>query len=102
MPSNKSKKREPNESQIETALYNWTCKQGLLNYKFSSPSHRGVPDRMIINQKGKILFLELKAPYKKPTSLQLYEIDKLRSVGLNAEWASTFGSAKAIVSRVLL
>jgi len=40
-----------------------------LAYKFVSPSNRGVPDRLYIKS-GKVIFIEFKAPGKKPTALQ--------------------------------
>lgn len=90
------------ESAIEAALLEWTRKKNLLNYKFVSPSHRGVPDRLIINPHGVVLFLELKQVGRRPTALQNYEMDRLRGHGMNVDWASHLSSAKGIIERVLL
>lgn len=57
-------------------------------YKFSSPGRRGVPDRMFINTRGRIAFLELKAPGKRPDALQLREIALMRKRGVLVGWSS--------------
>ena len=59
------------ESTIESYLVRRCKELGVLCYKFVSPSHRGVPDRVLIFPKGLVTFIELKAPGKSPTVLQL-------------------------------
>ena len=39
-------------------------------YKWVSPGNAGVPDRIVFLPKGRIIFVELKAPGQKPTALQ--------------------------------
>lgn len=46
-------------------------------YKFSSPSRMNVPDRLFIFPNGQVLFIEFKAPGKKPTEGQQREIERL-------------------------
>jgi len=64
------------ESDIERKVAAYCKKNGLLTYKFVSPSSRGVPDRIIMGR-DRILFLELKQPNKKPTALQEHEINRI-------------------------
>ena len=59
------------ESTIENYLVRRCKELGVLCYKFVSPSHRGVPDRLLIFPYGLVTFVELKAPGKSPTVLQL-------------------------------
>ena len=59
------------ESTIESYLVRRCKELGVLCYKFVSPSHRGVPDRLLIFPHGLVAFIELKAPGKSPTVLQL-------------------------------
>lgn len=87
------------ESDLERRLVAHCLSRGLLTYKFTSPAHRGVPDRIICGG-GKVLFLELKAPGKKIGRLQQREIERLRSAGLFANWADDLTSAKQIVHEV--
>lgn len=57
------------ERDIEEKVVRYAKSRNCLIYKFSSPSHRGVCDRIIIGPKG-VLFLELKRPGEEPTALQ--------------------------------
>ena len=67
------------ESTIENYLV-LRCKAlGVLCYKFVSPSHRGVPDRVLIFPHGLVTFIELKAPGKSPTALQLAVLKQMES-----------------------
>ena len=58
------------EKQLEKAIRNKAIKLGYSTYKFTSPSNRGVPDRIFINQHGYIFFIEFKSKTGKLTSLQ--------------------------------
>ena len=74
------------ESAVEHNICNHAKRSGWLVYKFSSPNHRGVPDRLFISPTGKVCFMEVKAPGKRPTPLQEREINKLRDRGVAATW----------------
>jgi hypothetical protein len=54
-------------------------------YKFTSPSRRSVPDRLCLLPGGKAIFVELKAPGKKPTEGQLREHKRLRALGFQVD-----------------
>jgi Holliday junction resolvase len=57
------------ESEIEKHLVQACRNQGWLTYKFSSPAHRGVPDRIVI-RKDNVFFVEVKTAKGKLTALQ--------------------------------
>ena len=84
------------ESEIEKKVVAYCQSRGLVTYKFTSRSSRGVPDRIVIGHEA-VLFLELKQPGKKPTKLQMHEISRInaRGGGFNvaAEWADSVESA---------
>lgn len=67
------------EKNIETNICTYAKKYGLFQVKFTSPSRIGLPDRMFISKDGEVFFIEFKAKGKKPTKLQEYTINKLRS-----------------------
>lgn len=69
------------ESTIEKALCDRVKSLGGTCEKFTSPSRRGVPDRLITLPGGRIVFVELKAPGKKPTKLQLKDHERRRALG---------------------
>lgn len=68
------------ERDIEKALVKRIKALGGLCEKFVSPSNIGVPDRLV-TLPGKILFVELKSPGKKPTAKQIKDHAKRRSYG---------------------
>lgn len=68
------------EKDVETALVKNIEKQGGKAYKFVS-SVSGVPDRICLLPKGKIVFVELKAPGKKPSALQLVVHKQIQKLG---------------------
>ena len=84
------------ESQIERRFDRWVREQGALCFKFTSPSHRGVPDRLVIYG-GRCAFLEFKAPGLKPTKLQRYEIERLLNAGVWAGCVTSFEGAQEVV-----
>ena len=69
------------EKQIEKKLVSAVRKSGGLALKFVSPGYDGVPDRLILIAYGKVGFVEVKAPSKKPRALQLKRHRELRKLG---------------------
>ena len=49
--------------------------------KFTSPGFDGMPDRLVLLPSGRMGFVELKAPGKKPRALQLARHRLLRRLG---------------------
>ena len=52
-----------------------------LAIKLVSPGFSGLPDRLVLIPDGKIGFVEVKAPGKKPRRLQRSRHDQLRKLG---------------------
>jgi hypothetical protein len=69
------------ESLIEVQFKKYIEQQGGRAYKFISPGHRGVPDRLCIFPHSISFFVELKAEGGKPSELQKKEFDFLTSSG---------------------
>lgn len=61
--------------RLKAAVPNARC------VKFVSPGFAGVPDRIILLPRGRVVFAELKAPGKRERKLQLYVQDQLRRLG---------------------
>lgn len=80
------------EAKIEAKLVKWARDHRVYTRKFSSPAHRGVPDRIFIKD-GRVLFMELKRPGNRPTALQLHEIRELHRFGCSAVWHDTYETA---------
>lgn len=60
------------EKNIEDYLRKEVTKIGGYCMKWVSPSNRGVPDRILILPKGRVVFVELKQKGKKLDPLQKY------------------------------
>lgn len=69
------------ERNIESYLRDRVREVGGIAFKWVSPGNSGVPDRIVIVPNGRIVFVELKAPGRKPTALQLYQQNRLRVLG---------------------
>jgi hypothetical protein len=68
------------ERDIERKVGLYAQEKGWLTMKFTSPGRRSVPDRIYISPRGQVVFIEFKAPGKKPTSLQEREHERLRKM----------------------
>lgn len=69
------------EKDIEKALIKKVKNIGGKCEKFTSPGRRSVPDRIVTLPGGKIIFVELKAPGKKPTKSQLKDHEERMALG---------------------
>ncbi len=69
------------ESSIEKALIKAVKLKGGIAFKFVSPGVIGVPDRLVLLPKGKIAFIELKAPGKVMRPLQIKRKRQLEALG---------------------
>lgn len=82
------------EKEVEKKFCDSVKENGGVAYKFVSPGHVGVPDRIVIypvaNSDKKtvaqyIRFAELKAPGKKPRPSQVREHERLKKMGFVVE-----------------
>jgi hypothetical protein len=69
------------ERSLEKQLISKAKLAGGTAIKWTAPSMAGVPDRIVILPGGKITFVELKAPGKKPSLIQQRTIEMLRTLG---------------------
>lgn len=68
------------EREIEAYFVKRVREAGGLQYKFVSPGHRGVPDR-IVAFSGRVAFAEFKAPGKLLREEQFRESVRIRDAG---------------------
>lgn len=69
------------EKAVEEYLRNQIKALGGKAYKFVSPGNAGVPDRLVCLPGSRVVFVELKAPGKKPTALQKKKQAELAKLG---------------------
>lgn len=69
------------EKTLEQKLVKAVKRAGGVAYKFISPGHNGVPDRLVVLP-NRITFIEVKAPGRgRLSELQKFELTRLRSLG---------------------
>ena len=69
------------ERTIEQKLAARVKAMGGIAPKFTSPGFDGMPDRLVLLPSGRMGFVELKTPRKKPRALQLARHRLLRRLG---------------------
>ena len=69
------------EKTIEATLVQRVKALGGMAEKFTSPAKRSVPDRIVTLPGGRIIFVECKAPGKKPTPAQQKDHERRRALG---------------------
>ena len=87
------------ETAIEAYLRDEIKKLGGKAYKFVSPGNRGVPDRLVLLPGGQALFVELKAPGKESTTLQLKKQGDIRKLGFDVSVIDTKAGVDEFVAR---
>lgn len=69
------------EREVEKMLLREVRKAGGIAPKLTSPANAGMPDRLVILPQGKVCFIEVKAPGKKPRPLQVRQMARLAKLG---------------------
>ena len=69
------------EKKIEQNLALMVKRRGGICPKLVSPGFDGMPDRIVLFPKGRLAFVEVKAPGKAPRPLQVKRHKLLRSLG---------------------
>lgn len=69
------------EKSIEQELIKAVKAMGGIAPKLTSPGFDGMPDRLLLLPEGKIAFVEVKAPGRKPRPIQVSRINLLRRLG---------------------
>ena len=69
------------ERTIEKELVARVKAKGGIAPKFTSPGFDGMPDRLVLLPGGRMGFVELKAPDRKPRALQMVRHRLLRRLG---------------------
>jgi Uma2 family endonuclease len=85
------------ERDVERLLVRAAEARGGLAWKFVSPGHTGVPDRLVLLPVPEthrdivaryVWFVEVKSPTGRLTELQRRTIEQLRGLGYRAEWVN--------------
>lgn len=90
----------PLEKGIERKVCEYAKERGVLVYKFSSPNHAAVPDRMFIFC-GTVFFIEFKREGCKPTIPQDREHARMRRNGAHVYVVDNIEYGKSLIDRIV-
>lgn len=89
------------EKELEQKLVRSAKARGGIAYKFVSPGHNGVPDRIITLPFGKVGFIEVKRPNGgKLSPLQKNELERLRNLGFKAYVLNNEGDIEKLLDEI--
>lgn len=88
------------ESQIERRLVEGVKRLGGMCLKFISPGTLGVPDRIIITAKGRVIFVELKTETGRLTKIQRYVIGEMQKRGADARVVKGIDEVKELLAEI--
>ena len=75
------KQQMAQEKELELKLIKAVRKAGGIALKFVSPGYAGMPDRLVLIAYGKLAFVEVKSPGKKPRKIQAVRHKQLQDLG---------------------
>ena len=93
--------RIESEKIIERKLVELTKLNGGMCIKLLSFHILGLPDRMCIFPKAKIVFVETKTTGQKPTPMQLFTHKKIRELGFRVEVVDTVKGVADLIEDVI-
>lgn len=87
------------ETKVERYLRQKTEQLGALCTKCTSPGTNGMPDRIVLWD-GRIWFIELKAPGKKPRKLQEYIHGEIRKQGFEVRVMDSLEDVEEFIDEI--
>lgn len=93
------KNPNPLEKDIERKVCDYAKSLGILCYKFTSPSRRSVPDRIVVAQNGRVFWIEFKRKGQKPAPAQIVEIERLQKQGATVYVVDSVELGKQILKK---
>jgi len=95
----KRRDTRPLERDVEEAIVTYGRKTGWAMRKYTSPSHRSVPDRLCMHDFGTLIFIEVKRLGEEATKSQLSEHTALRKRGFTVYVVDNVADGKAILDK---
>ena len=88
------------EKDIEAYLVRRVKDAGGRAYKFVSPAHRGVADRIVVLPGGRVWFVEVKKEGGRLSPLQRVFLDEIKGLGCSYEIVWSKEDVDAFIARV--
>lgn len=90
-----------NEVRIEQRLNKKVKEHGGLALKLVSPGFAGVPDRLVLFNRSKVAFAELKAPAKKLRLLQQKRKKQLEQLGFKVYKVDSYEAVDQLIEELV-
>ena len=87
------------EGKIQTSIVRYGKSQGFWVLRFEVMSMAGFPDLLLLGH-GRIAFIEVKRPGKKPTKLQFKRLDQISEHDIPAIWCDNINDAKEFIDGI--
>lgn len=87
------------EGKVENHLIKRCKELGWIQFKFTAPGRRGVPDRIVIGN-GVTAFVELKSDVGKPSEIQKVVIRRMRAAGATVYLCNTKESVDEALAEI--
>jgi DsbC/DsbD-like thiol-disulfide interchange protein len=87
------------EKRIEQRLMHRAKEAGGMAIKWTAPGTAGVPDRIVFLPGGAVIFVELKAPGRWPTALQVRIQQMLRDLGADVRVIDSLEGVDALFAK---
>ena len=88
------------ERDIERRLVSEARERGGMAVKLASPGIDGLPDRVVLMPDGKMAFVELKAPGRKPRPVQRVRIRQLVAMGYGVYVVDSVGQIGEVLDGI--
>jgi hypothetical protein len=88
------------EHELEDFAITRLAEAGHVCLKFTSPGFPGVPDRIVLGDSGRVLFIEFKAPGQQPRRTQPAVIKMLREMGHRVEVVDTYAQVRQLLQEL--
>jgi len=88
------------ERDVEAHLVARVKSLGGIAMKLTSPQRRSVTDRIVLLPGGRVVFVELKSPGKKPTDAQMREHERLRAIQMDVRVIDTKEGVDAFIEEM--
>ena len=89
------------KKEIEKTVCDYAATCGVLHYKFSSPNHVGVPDRIFFPGAGEVFMIEFKRKGGKVTAMQEREATRLNTRGVPVFMVDTVSDGRLLINFIL-
>ena len=88
------------EKEVEKRLKKRVEQVGGIAVKLEGTNLNGIPDRLVLFPKGRLVFVELKRPGGKPRKLQIYRMKQLEKLGYDCRVIDSYEGIEKLINSI--